>query len=157
MSNHPLRIAVLALAAAVAAGCASNDTRYEASEPAPAAERATVVNTESTHVDRSTTTIVTPANDELVGVPACDDFLASYKACHMVIGTYAPDILDKRYMELRNTFVSQSHDPAVSGTLEARCNGLIAQRDEALAGRACLPSADAPIATTDDDLMEDGE
>ncbi|HET7843399.1 MAG TPA: hypothetical protein VFL14_04565 [Xanthomonadales bacterium] len=154
MIRLPLRHAALALAAAVAAGCASNDTRV-ASDTRD--ETTTVVRSESTHVERRAT-IATPTTGELVGVPACDDFLASYKACHAVIGAYAPDALDRRYDEMRSALISQSHDPEVSTTLEQRCNGLIAQRDEALAGRACLPS-EAPVATTDDDddLFDDGE
>lgn len=161
MIRHPLRITLLALSAAVAAGCASkgmkdDDTAYTSSK-----EATTVTRTESTHVTRDgdIVTGVAPAPEGvLVGVPACDDYLASYRACHTVIGTFKPDVLEKRYDALRDTLVSQSHDPELSPTLEARCNSLIAQRDEALAGRNCLP-AEEPVATTrdDDDLIDDGE
>jgi hypothetical protein len=159
MNRYPLRITMLALATALAAGCASNDTRDDDTASVTTEESTTVVRSESTHVERRTN-IATPATGELVGVPACDDFLASYRACHAVIGAYAPDILDKRYDELRTTLVSQAHDPELSPTLEARCNGLIAQRDEALAGRACLTTPDDdPVAGSDgdDDLFEDGD
>jgi len=154
MNRHPLRIAMLALATAIAAGCAGNETRDDDTASVSQEEPISVARDEPTHIERGTT-IVTPAAGELVGVPACDDFLASYRACHAVIGAYAPDVLVKRYDELRTTLVSQSHDPELSPTLEARCNGLIAQRDEALDGRACLTTPDDTVAESDDDLFDD--
>jgi hypothetical protein len=157
MNRSPFRIMMLALATATAAGCAMNESRDDETASVSRTESTTVVRRESTHVDRSRT--VAPARDALVGVPACDDFLSSYRACHAVIGAYAPDVLERRYDELRRTLVSQASDPEVSASLEARCNGLIAQRDEALAGRACLTTRDDSVADGDDDedLFDDGD
>jgi hypothetical protein len=161
MNSQPFRFALLALAAAAAAGCASNGTRDDGTAAATRDENTTVARRESTHIERTTPLAPAVAPGTLVGVPACDDYLASYRACHSVIGTYRPDVLDKRYDQLRATLVSQSHDPELATTLETRCNSLIAQRDEALAGRDCLtPEATKPVAAGadgDDDLFDDGE
>ena len=157
MHRLPLRHAALALVAAVAAGCASNESRDDTASVARE-ETTAVVRSEPTHVTRDGGVLVAPAPGALVGVPACDDYLASYRACHTVIGTFKPDVLEKRYDALRDTLVSQSRDPELAPTLERRCNSLIAQRDEALAGRDCLPD-ETPVATTrdDDELFDDGE
>lgn len=151
--------AALAAACALAlAGCASTDTREEyAEEPAPVAEPEVAAEPAPPPKPARTRPISPdPAPgeaNEIVGVPACDDFLSTYKACHTVIGAYDAVTLERRYEEMRNALISQSRDPNIAPDLEARCAGLATQRDEALRGRACV----AVVTDDDDTLLEDDD
>jgi hypothetical protein len=153
------RFAALAAACALAlAGCASTDTKDEyAEEPAPVAEPEVVAEpAPAPEPVRTRPVPATPApgeSQEIVGVQACDDFLATYKACHTVIGAYDAVTLERRYEEMRSALIKQSRDPDIAPDLEARCAGLATQRDEALRGRACI----AVVDEDDDTLLDDDD
>lgn len=82
---------------------------------------------------------------EQTGIPACDDYLASYKACHRAANIYAPTDIAHRYELMRKSLLRDSLDPASHDQMAARCNALATSLRDALHGKACQPlPADAP-------------
>jgi hypothetical protein len=80
----------------------------------------------------------TAANDnERTGIAACDDYLASYLACHRAAKIYAPDQLQSRYEAMRTSLLRDAKDPDIRPQLGARCNSLATQLRQALHGKAC--------------------
>jgi hypothetical protein len=71
------------------------------------------------------------------GIPACDDYLASYKGCHRAAGIFAPNQLEGRYQAMRTSLLRDSQDPDIRPQLANRCNSLASQLRQALHGRAC--------------------
>lgn len=83
------------------------------------------------------------AHIQFTGIQACDEYLASYKACHSVIGSYAPEQIGERLSMLRATWLEKARDPDQREALEAQCNSVTATMQEALNGRECtLPESD---------------
>lgn len=78
----------------------------------------------------------------------CDEYLATYKACHTVIGT-APDTLDERLNRLRTTWQERARDPAQHEALTAQCQNLTDTMKEALNGRDC-PQPESDFIGADD-------
>ena len=78
------------------------------------------------------------------GIPACDDYLSSYLACHRAAAIYAPDQLQSRYEAMRTSLLRDSENPDIRPQLSARCNSLASQLREALHGKSC---AETPAAS----------
>lgn len=74
---------------------------------------------------------------ESTGIPACDDYLASYVSCHRAAGVYKPDEIPGRYEAMRTSLLRDSQDPAIRPNLAARCNSLASQLRKALHGKSC--------------------
>lgn len=140
MNLHPRRLLMLILPfALLAAGCAQNGTKPTTSAPtetgAPAASQSSQTSTSAESPS------VLP---EKTGIPACDDYLASYKGCHRAAGIYAPDTIDDHYRTMRDTLLRESKDPTKRSVLEARCKSLTNMLKDALHGKSCEPTpADA--------------
>jgi hypothetical protein len=81
---------------------------------------------------------------ENTGIPACDDYLASYVACHRAAAIYKPDQIQGRYEAMRTSLLRDSQDPKIRPNLAARCNSLASQLREALHGKSCAGSPAAP-------------
>jgi len=81
------------------------------------------------------------------GIPACDDYLASYMACHRAAGIFTPDQLPVRYQAMRTSLLADSQNPDIRPELAARCNGLATSLREALHGKSCAVSP-APASST---------
>jgi hypothetical protein len=81
------------------------------------------------------------------GVPACDDYLSSYLACHRAAAIFAPDQLQSRYQAMRTSLLRDSQDPDIRPQLAARCNSLASQLRDALHGKSCDSNA-APASTS---------
>ena len=85
---------------------------------------------------------------QTTGIPACDDYLSSYIACHKAAQIYAPGQLPSRYRAMRNSLLRDSQNPDIRPQLAARCNSLASQLREALHGKACdvnpSPSSSSP-------------
>lgn len=79
------------------------------------------------------------------GIPACDDYLSSYLACHRAAGIFAPNQLQSRYEAMRTSLLRDSENPDIRPQLAARCNSLAGQLREALHGKSC---AETPAATS---------
>jgi hypothetical protein len=82
------------------------------------------------------------------GIPACDDYLSSYLACHRAAAIYAPDQLQYRYQAMRTSLLRDSQNPDIRPQLGARCNSLATQLRQALHGKSCAenpaPASSAP-------------
>jgi hypothetical protein len=160
MNNRSIRIVPLALACGLAlAACADKPTRTHA----PAATRATTTTTEAPTSRTSTTT--SPARSKSTtrraaaaaaedtslpahtGIASCDNYLASYKACHRAAGVYAPESIDSRYNMMRTTLLRDSKDDDMRPQLDARCNSLASQLKQALHGKECATDEPANAST----------
>jgi len=129
------------------AGCASHPARTGASETghAPAATSETTPagtaagEEHAAHGNRATSNAPehSAALPENTGIPACDDYLASYVACHRAAAIYKPDQLQGRYEAMRTSLLRDSQDPATRQTLATRCNSLASQLRQALHGKSC--------------------
>lgn len=92
-----------------------------------------------THAIRPPATVANPAA-AVTGIPACDDYLNHYLACHRAAGTYPADTLPAHYQIMHDTLVQEAGDPKVRPYLANRCQGLTQQLHDALQGRACTPA-----------------
>jgi hypothetical protein len=81
------------------------------------------------------------------GIPACDDYLASYRSCHRAAAIYPADQIDSRYAQMRHTLLRDSQDPDIRPQLANRCNSLASNLKQALHGKSCAPDA-APASTS---------
>jgi len=79
------------------------------------------------------------------GIPACDDYLSSYLACHRAAAIYAPNQLQSRYEAMRTSLLRDSENPDIRPQLATRCNSLATQLRQALHGKSC---AGAPATAT---------
>jgi hypothetical protein len=81
------------------------------------------------------------------GIPVCDDYLASYMACHRAAAIFTPDQLPARYQAMRTSLLLDSENPDIRPQLAARCSSLASQLREALHGKSCAQSP-APASST---------
>lgn len=133
------------------AGCANHPARSgpgEANPPQGASETRPASHAQpgesrggrnATQGNRATTTAPEPAGQlpDSTGIPACDDYLASYVACHRAAAIYKPDQIQGRYEAMRTSLLRDSQDPAIRPNLAARCNSLASQLRQALHGKSC--------------------
>lgn len=85
-----------------------------------------------------------PAN---TGIAACDDYLASYRACHRAAQIYPPDQIEMRYEMMRHSLLKDSLDPNIRPQLAERCNALAGSLRQALHGKSCAPETPAEGST----------
>jgi len=82
------------------------------------------------------------------GIAACDDYLASYLACHRAAAIFPPDQLPSRYEAMRAGLLRDAKNPQIRPQLAARCNSLASQLRQALHGKPCAgnpaPSSSTP-------------
>ncbi len=71
------------------------------------------------------------------GIPACDDYLSSYMACHRAAAIYSPEQLPYRYQAMRTTLLRDAKNPDIRPQLEERCNSLARSLRQALHGKSC--------------------
>jgi hypothetical protein len=145
----------LTLAATVASLLLTGCADHQATKPTrPAATTTSVTGTSSTTSSKAdasattererTTRTTAPGNTtatlpQETGIPACDDYLSSYLACHRAAKIYAPDQLQYRYEAMRTSLLRDSQNPDIRPQLGARCNSLANQLRQALHGKACTP------------------
>ena len=77
---------------------------------------------------------------ERTGIPACDDYLSSYLACHRAAAIFTPDQLPLRYEAMRTNLLRDSQNPDVRPQLAERCNSLARSLRNALHGKSCAAS-----------------
>ncbi|WP_267223893.1 hypothetical protein [Dyella silvae] len=85
---------------------------------------------------------------ESTGIPACDDYLSSYVACHQAAAIYAPTDIESHYEAMRTSLLRDSQDPTVRPQLGARCTALATQLRQALHGKSCASGSPASSSST---------
>jgi len=152
-------IVPLGLAGLILAGCThqaakpttSSSTTSTTTSTAAPTTRTTSSTTGSPRTGtsvRKASTAVSDANlPSSTGIPACDDYLASYRSCHRAAAIYPADQIDSRYEQMRHTLLRDSQDPDIRPQLANRCNSLASNLKQALHGKSCAPDA-APASTS---------
>lgn len=150
--HRPRRLALLALVAGgvILAGCSNKpetrpSTTAHGTTTATSGSRATTSGTSGTTRPR-TGTVTTSGGKPLpnsTGIPACDDYLASYVSCHAAAGVYPADQIQSRYEDMRTSLLQDSVDPNTRPQLGARCTALAKQLRTTLQGKSCGPASPA--------------
>ena len=148
MTRLPSCLALLVLAGGlVLAGCNDKTTR-------PSSSTTTTSSTSTTRSSAPASTTRAPASKpktapsqalpDQTGIPACDNYLNTYIACHQVAGIYQPDQIEGRYEAMRESLLRDSLDPDTRPQLGNRCTSLANQLHQALHGKSCAPQPAAP-------------
>lgn len=140
MNQHPRHLLMLAFPLVMlAAGCAQQSST-KPTTPAPEAHTSATHPASSASTSSETSASALP---DKTGIPACDDYLASYKGCHRAAGIYAPETINKHYQEMRDTLLRESQDPSKRSMLTARCESMANMLKDALHGKSCEPAQPA--------------
>lgn len=154
MARSSLNVLVMAGALALlASGCSEQSTRPSTSSSTPAPSTTTSDSRTSTstpapaeHGTRETADTPPPGQ---TGIPACDDYLASYKGCHLAAGIYAPDTIDAHYQSIRDTLLKESRNADKRSALAGRCISLAKLLKKSLHGKSCQPGQPADASSSD--------
>ena len=148
MTKLPARLALLLFAGGlVLAGC--NDKTTRPARTTGTTTTSTSATTTRTAAPARTTTAkpkAAPAEalPDQTGIPACDNYLSSYIACHQAAAIYAPDQIEGRYEAMRESLLRDSMDPDIRPQLGNRCTSLANQLHQALHGKSCATQPAAP-------------
>jgi hypothetical protein len=142
MFTSSARLALLALIAGLTvAGCADKPARHTTTASSTHTTAAGASSRSSgTTKPRPTAPAQSEASSSLpakTGIAACDDYLASYVACHRAAGIYAPDQIESRYDQMRHSLIEDSQDPDMRPQLGTRCVALANQLHQVLHGKSC--------------------
>ncbi|MGB3461611.1 MAG: hypothetical protein WBA33_06580 [Rhodanobacter lindaniclasticus] len=146
----PFRLALASTftAALLLAGCArKTETRPAAPATSQAATSSGGASTSARQAAHHTATPSDAGLPEQTGIPACDDYLSSYLACHRAAGIFSAEQLPSRYEAMRTKLLRDSQDPDVRPQLAGRCNSLARSLREALHGKSCAANP-APAGST---------
>ncbi|MGY3229983.1 hypothetical protein ACVWWJ_001467 [Luteibacter sp. HA06] len=163
MTRHLTRLLPLAVCALALAACADHKPKPTTTQTVTATSTTTRGATGGTTKSRSATTSVTSVPGSKTqsgataaaaagplpnstGIAACDEYLASYKSCHMAAGVFARDQIEPRYEMMRTSLLRQSQDPDMRDQLQNRCVSLASQLKDALHGKSCADTP-APAST----------
>lgn len=160
MNRSMIRIAPLLIGALALAACSDHKTK-----PEPTTSRTvsstTTAGGSSRAATSTTSTSATPKSGgsragttggkqaplpDNTGIASCDEYLASYKSCHLAAGIYARDQIESRYELMRTSLLRQSQDADMRDQLANRCTSLANQLKEALHGKSCT-DVPAPAST----------
>jgi len=147
MTRLPSRLALLVFAGGlVLVGC--NDKTTRPSSSTTATTSSSTSRTAPATPPRTATTKPKAAAGEALpdqtGIPACDNFLNSYIACHQAAGIYAPDQIEGHYEEMRSALLRDSLNPDIRPQLGNRCTSLANSLHQALHGKSCASQPVAP-------------
>jgi hypothetical protein len=142
MFTSSARLALLALIAGLTvASCADKPARHTTSTgsthttvPGASSRSSASTKPKPTAPAQTETSSDLPAK---TGIAACDDYLASYVACHRAAGIYAPDQIESRYDQMRHSLIEDSQDPDMRPQLGTRCVALANQLHQVLHGKSC--------------------
>jgi hypothetical protein len=156
MSMLPRLTLVTLTASLMLAACSDKQTTRPAPVVTSTPTRSTTavtttrtVDSEAAAAQHSTSTRTSKAHlPDHTGIPACDDYLASYMACHRAAGIYSPSQLPMRYEAMRSSLLRDSQDPDIRPQLAARCNSLASTLRDALHGKACDVTPPPPSTST---------
>lgn len=158
MTHSVFRIAPLAIGLVVLAACSDHNTRGTTTSTrtvSTTSTTATPAKSGSTQATSSTQTksVSRPAKakdaalPDSTGIAACDEYLASYKSCHLAAGVFPRDQIDSRYDMMRTSLLRQSQDADMRDQLGARCTSLAGQLKDVLKGKSCA-DVPAPASTS---------
>jgi hypothetical protein len=147
MMSHHYRSTLLALlvGALSMAGCSSKPATRPA---APATTTASATSAASNHAAASKAKPAAKPLPDSTGIPACDDYLASYVACHRAAAIYPPDQIEPRYQTMRTSLLTDSLDPAIRPQLGARCTSLALVLRQSLHGKSCATISPSTAASS---------
>lgn len=150
--RYRLTLLALALGGLMLAGCSGQSSTHPTTPtratPASTSGATTSTRAPSTGASRAPATPAGKALPENTGIPACDDYLSSYVACHRAAAIYAPDDIEPRYEAMRSSLLRDSQDPNVRPQLGARCTALATQLRQALHGKSCTAGSPASSSST---------
>jgi len=143
----PFRLALIATAATLLlAGCARKTDTRPTTTPASSTRSTT-----ATPPHQAAARAAKPKDaglPERTGIPACDDYLSSYLACHRAAGIFSAEQLPLRYEAMRTNLLRDSQNPDVRPQLSERCNSLARSLRQALHAKSCsanpAPAGSAP-------------
>lgn len=147
--TNPFRLALASTLTALVllAGCTpKTETRVTAPAPTPAATRSGHASTPARTTGHAAARSEA-ALPEQTGIPACDDYLSSYLACHRAAGIFSAEQLPLCYEAMRTNLLRDSQNPEVRPQLADRCNSLARTLREALHGKSCATNP-APAGST---------
>jgi hypothetical protein len=161
MTRHLTRFLPMAVCALALAACADHKPKPATTQTVMASPSTTT--TTSTKSRTGTTSVTNvPASrtksgtapaaassgplPDSTGIAACDEYLASYKSCHLAAGVFARDQIEPRYEMMRTSLLRQSQDPDMRDQLQNRCVSLASQLKDALHGKSCADTP-APAST----------
>lgn len=146
MTKLPARLALLLFAGGlILAGCNDKTTR-----PSGTGTTATTSTTTRTATPARRAPATSPkaapaeALPDQTGIPACDNYLSSYMACHQAAAIYPPDQIEGRYEAMRESLLRDSMNPDIRPQLGNRCTSLANQLHQALHGKSCATQPAAP-------------
>lgn len=160
MTRHLTRFLPMAVCALALAACSDHKprpttTQTVTAQPAAASTTTTKSRTATTSVTSVPGSKTKPGTaapvssgplPDSTGIAACDEYLASYKSCHMAAGVFARDQIEPRYEMMRTSLLRQSQDPDMRDQLQNRCVSLASQLKDALHGKSCADTP-APAST----------
>jgi hypothetical protein len=161
MNKYLTRFLPLAVCALALAACADHKPKTATTQSVTATPGSTTSTTKSRTATTSVTSVpagkttksggATPASaagplPDSTGIAACDEYLASYKSCHLAAGVFARDQIEPRYEMMRTSLLRQSQDPDMRDQLSNRCVSLASQLKDALHGKSCADTP-APAST----------
>lgn len=123
-------------------GCAKHQDTRTTNAPTPTTSSSTTARAPAKSATSATTgnTAAKASLPDKTGIPACDDYLSSYLACHRAAEIYAPDQLQSRYEAMRTSLLRDSLKSDIRPQLANRCNSLSNQLRQALHGKSCAAS-----------------
>lgn len=142
MSTLPRLVLAAVVTSLLLAACANHPATRPHANTASAPNSATgnTSRHSETHRHNAPTGAAEQADDtasERTGIPACDDYLTSYMACHRAAAIYTPEQLPLRYQAIRTSLLRDSKNPKIRPHLADRCNSLARTLREALHGKSC--------------------
>ena len=141
MSILPRLSLTCTIAGLLLAGCAhqptTQNTPKTAASPATAAAGSRTAYPHHPAASQGHITVQGVELPDHTGIPACDDYLSSYLACHRAAAIFPPDQLEYRYQQMRTNLLIDSQNPDIRPQLAARCNSLAASLRDALHGKSC--------------------
>lgn len=151
MTKLPARLALLVFAGGlVLAGCNDKTTRPSSTGTTTTTTSTTTRSGTPAQRAPSAKPKAAPAEalPDQTGVPACDNYLSSYIACHQAAGIYAPDQIEGRYEAMRESLLRDSMNPDIRPQLGNRCTSLANQLHQALHGKSCATAPAAPASAS---------
>jgi hypothetical protein len=121
------------LCAAILFGCSKSETMENSNTAMSNSNKPATVSTPAT----TTSTTTSSTNDEKIGVPECDEFIAKYEACTSKVPEIARAQYKSAVEQWRSSWKKLAANPATKGTLAAACKQAAEQQAAAWKAYGC--------------------